>query len=139
MLRRYHLSISGPNDPTHRMTIATGVDPDLIASDRKACFDLFGPGCGLTLETLQGNDHDPSAWMTFVKETVDCLREACCLDPAEAASQVHRLNETRLRYFLNADVDDYEVREMEMGIRETLRITGLLDEKPNREPKGFGK
>lgn len=131
----WRLVVDFPDGP---MNFAVARDYALIELDREATDSLLGNIAKPRLERLTANTHDCAAWMSFVKEMVDLLRKPITDECVEAA--FHEMNEVRQRYLLAADVADEELRDLEMGVRETLRITGQLEiDRSARKYRGFGK
>lgn len=117
---------------------AVARDHDLIERDLEATRSMFGADCEAHLECTTTDIHDGAAWIRFVDEMVQLLKQP--MTPEGALEGLNQMNEIRERYLLSADVTDQELRELEMGVRETLRITGQLDgDKPARKSRGFGK
>ena len=91
------------------------------------------------LEAVEAKDHDPDAWIIFVREMVEHLKAPFPLDVSAATEQISKLNEIRHQFFVSADVEDYEVKLLEMGVRETLRIGDKSDSLKSRNARGFGQ
>ena len=135
----FRLTIDGPCGPGSRFTIATGVHAETIKEDFQACLEMFGPDCHPKLEAVEAKDHDPRAWLNFVGEMVALLKAPLPSDISGSTEHINKLNEIRHRFFVNANVEDFEARLLEMGVRQTLHLVSNCDSPKSSKARGFGK